>query len=231
MRKLFLIGTTLLFSAPAFAQDQNASSGTTDDNTVQMTSLAGLLRAQLTLTPTVGMSGTVNDNTIYSVTNDHRNIYLHGTVEYYFDQHFSVRTDGFYYLNKDKRPGGLISNHSAEIGVGFHLLKSLNYDPFVGISSGWSFIQTEPYLLTSGTDSVGRMVNPNMMVTPVWGPRVGFNFFGPHVFHFFIEAQYLMATYRPDGSPSRNLNELRISAGLGWNWVFLHKEGVIRQNI
>jgi hypothetical protein len=226
MRKyLFILATA--FATPLFSQSEGAN----EDGNFQMTSLAGLLRATATVTPAWAVGVSSNNATLGSATNDKANIYLHGTLEYYFDQHFSVRSDAAYFLNKDKDPGGLLMNHTVQLGIGWHLLKSLNYDPFIGVSSGVSFVRAGSYTMFAGTDTVGRQVAPNMEIVPVWGPRVGFNFFTANVFHFFVEAQYLMGTYRPNGSLSRNMNELRVSAGIGLNFVFLHKEGTVRQNI
>ncbi|MBI3512257.1 MAG: hypothetical protein HY064_16475 [Bacteroidetes bacterium] len=231
MRKIILLPFFLFPFAPLSGQDQNQQQSSSGDNTATMTSLAGLLRAQLTVTPAFKVGATSGNNSV-AYSNQKTNIYLHGTLEYYFDQRFSMRGDGYYFLVKDKNPGGLISNHSSQIGFSWHLIKKeFAIDPFIGLRCGLSFVQTNPINYKLSGDSLATVIPTNMQITPVWGPHAGINFFGAHVFHFFIEAQYLIGNYRPDMAPSRNLNEIRISAGLGWNWVFVHKEAEVRQTI
>jgi hypothetical protein len=201
-----------------------------DDNAVTMNNLQGLLRTQLTITPAWSVTGKSGDKSA-AISSGRTNIYLHGTLEYYWTEHFSTRGDAFYFVNKNKTgDGGLKHNHSLQVGASWHFLKSMTIDPFVGVMTGISFEQIYPVDI-SGKGQVWKQYEVPAHLDPVWGPRAGVNFFGQHVFHFFIEAEYLMGTYRPPIGPKLSLNEVRISAGLGLNWVILHKEALVRPGI
>jgi hypothetical protein len=201
-----------------------------DDGTYQKSNLANLLRTQLTITPAWMVTGTSGDNS-GSIAGGRTNIYLHGTAEYYFSERFSARGDIFYFVNKDKNtPGGMKHNHCIETGFGWHIWKGSMIDPYIGFSGGLNLAQVYPMDLSNGTITV---IDYNMPahLDPIWGPRIGCNFYGQRIFHYFVEVHYVMGSYRPPIGPSLSINELRVSVGLGLNWVFQHKEDVIRPNI
>jgi hypothetical protein len=227
MRKyIFLIASTFSVSC-LFSQTAPPPA---DDNTITMKNLQGLLRTQLTITPAWNVTGKSGDKAV-SIASGRTNIYLHGTLEYYWTEHFSTRGDAFYFVNKDKSTnGGLKHNHSLQVGASWHLLKSMTFDPFIGATAGISLEQIYPVTMTRGDGASWEYPAPAHL-DPIWAPRVGMNFFGQHVFHFFIEAEYLIGMYRPPVGPMRSLNEVRISAGLGLNWVILHKEATVRKGI
>jgi hypothetical protein len=229
MRK-FIFLFALLFSA-TFLPAQTAPPA--DDNTVSMANLKGLLRLQLTITPSWMIKGSSGDQST-SISSGRTNIYLHGTAEYYFTERFSMRGDGYYFINKDKANdtlGGLKHNHSLQVGASWHLRKGMGIDPFIGVCAGISVVQIYPVNYTRASDGLVWNYPAPAHIEPVWAPRVGINFFGERVFHFFVEAQYLMGTYRPPVGPILSLNEVRVSAGLGFNFVILHKEATVRPGI
>jgi hypothetical protein len=201
-----------------------------ENNSVSTPTLAGLLRTQLTITPAWSITGTSGENSS-SIAGGRTNVYLHGTAEYYFTERFSARGDGYYFLNKNKVDGGIKYNHAIQVGASWHLLKNATIDPFIGVRAGLNVAQVYPMDLTNGAGATWEDYKIPAHIDPVWGPHVGVNFFGQRIFHFFIEAHYLVGNYTPAAGPSRSLNELRVSAGLGWNWVFAHKEGTVRGKI
>lgn len=216
-----------LFMSPAlFAQDQPAP----ENNTHSLTSLEGLLRTQATITPAWSVTGFLGDESA-AISGGRTNIYIHGTAEYYFTNRFSLRGDAFYFVNKSKDPGGMKHNHSLQIGGSWHLLKKSLIDPFIGVRSGMSLVQINPLDIPKPPTLVWEEYPVPMSITPTWGPHVGINFFGQRIFHFFVEAQYLMGTYRPLYGPQLSLGELRVSAGLGWNWVIYKNRQTIHQKI
>ncbi|CAN5918601.1 hypothetical protein BH11BAC7_BH11BAC7_08410 [soil metagenome] len=218
---LFLFKVSNLFSQTA---------PPADDNTFAMHDLQGLLRTQLTITPAWSITGKTGDSSA-SVSGGRTNIYLHGTLEYYWTDHFSTRGDAFYFVNKNKTNGGLKHNHSIQVGASWHFLKGMGIDPFIGVTGGISYEQIYPVDIMRGDGVTLKEYPVPGHFDPVWAPRVGVNLFGQHVFHFFIEVEYLMGKYRPSVGPSRSLNEVRVSAGLGFNWVILHKEANVRPGI
>lgn len=227
MRKLFFLLLTIFIANGLVAQDTPPPA---DDNAVTMANTEGLLRVQLTITPSWMLKGSSGNNS-GSISSGRTNIYLHGTIEYYWLQHFSTRGDLFYFVNKNKEPGGMIHNHSLEVGCSYHFKKGMSFDPYIGVCAGISLVQISPMDFVRGDSLVVQDYVVPAHIEPIWAPRIGMNFFGPHVFHYFIEAQYLMGTYRPSIGPMLSLNEIRVSAGLGFNFVILHKEATVRPTI
>ncbi|HET6990601.1 MAG TPA: hypothetical protein VFJ43_04720 [Bacteroidia bacterium] len=201
-----------------------------DNGAVSMANTQGLLRMALTITPSWCIKGSAGNNS-GSISSGRTNVYLHGVLEYYWTEHFSTRGDAYYFVNKDKVDGGLKHNHSLQVGCSYHFRKGMGFDPYVGICAGISLVQVEPMDFTRGDGVVQVGYQVPAHLEPVWAPRVGMNLFGQHVFHFFLEAQYLIGTYRPPVGPILSLNEVRVSAGLGFNFVILHKEAVVRPGI
>jgi hypothetical protein len=204
-------------------------SQTPEDNTITMNNLQGLLRTQLTITPAWSVTGKSGDQSA-AISGGRTNVYLHGTLEYYWTERFSTRGDAFYFVNKNKINGGLKHNHSLQVGASYHFLKGMKIDPFIGVAAGISVEQIYPVTMRRG-DGITWDYPAPAHLDPVWAPRAGVNFFGQRIFHFFIEAEYLMGKYRPSIGPSLSLNEVRVSAGLGLNWVILHKETTVRPGI
>ena len=225
MRKYIFL-SILFFPVSIFAQTTPPPA---DDNTITMNNLQGLLRTQLTITPAWSVTGKSGDQST-AISGGRTNVYLHGTLEYYWTEHFSTRGDAFYFVNKNKTDGGLKHNHSLQVGASWHFMKGMTIDPFIGATAGISLEQIYPVPMTRG-DGLTWIYPAPAHLDPIWAPRAGVNFFGQHIFHFFIEAEYLMGNYRPPIGPTLSLNEVRVSAGLGLNWVILHKEATIRPGI
>lgn len=224
MRTRITLLALLLPVALLFGQD------TKQEEPLTFSSLDGVLRLQGTITPAWAVAAS-SGKTSGSISGGRTNIYLHGTSEYYLSERISLRGDLFYFVNKNKVAGGMIHNHSFEVGTGFHLLKGSMIDPFIGAGAGMNLAQINPIDIVKAPSTVWLNYAVPAHVDPIWGPRVGINFYGQRVFHFFIEAHYFMGTYRPDIGPALSLNELRVSAGLGWNFVFLKKEATVRPTI
>ncbi|MDQ3111544.1 MAG: hypothetical protein M3R17_16780 [Bacteroidota bacterium] len=226
MRKYIFLSAAIFSVSILFSQ----TAPTPEDNTFAMNDLQGLLRTQLTISPAWSITGTSGDKST-SISGGRTNVYLHGTIEYYWTEHFSTRGDAFYFVNKNKINGGLKHNHSLQVGASYHFLKGMTFDPFIGVTTGISVEQIYPVTMTRGDGVTWTDYPAPAHIDPVWAPRVGMNFFGQGVFHFFVEAEYLMGNYRPAIGPTLSLNELRVSAGLGLNWVILHKEAEVRPGI
>ncbi len=233
MRKFSFLLALFLPTAFLFGQTTPTQTSTpppADNGTASMDNLQGLLRMQLTITPSWDIKGSSGNNS-GSIASNRTNVYLHGTIEYYWTERFSMRGDGYYFINKDKKNGGLKQNHSVQVGASYHLRKGMGIDPFIGLCAGVSYVRVFPMDITRGDGVVWQNFPVAGHLEPVWAPRVGINFFSAKVFHFFIEAQYLMGTYRPPVGPILSLNEVRVSAGLGYNFVILHKAATIQQKI
>lgn len=227
MRKYIFLFASIFSANILFSQTAPPA----EDNTFSMNDLEGLLRTQLTITPAWSVMGKSGDKSA-AISGGRTNVYLHGTLEYYWTKRFSTRGDGFYFVNKDKNTnGGMKHNHSLQVGASYHFMKGMFIDPFVGLTAGLSYEQIYPVDIVRGDGVVFQDYKMAGHFDPIWAPRVGVNIFGQNIFHFFIEAEYLIGSYRPPTGPSRSLNEVRVSAGLGFNFVILHKETTVRPGI
>lgn len=220
---------TILFVS-AKAQDNPQSS----DGPVEVHTLAQMLRLQATITPGWSVSLLSGNDTVQSVGGGRTNVYLHATAEYYWDERFSTRGDIYFFLNKDSKPGGLKYNHGFQVGASCHLIKGSNIDPFIGLRAGLNITQVTPdaevYPMSS-TLTATLNYAPEVHVDPTWAPVVGCNFYGEHIFHFFVEAAWMQGMYRPSIGPPLSLAEIRVSAGLGWNISFYKPVDTVRKKI
>ena len=197
---------------------------------VTVHSLAQMLRTQLTITPAWSASLISGDN-VQAISGGRTNIYLHGTAEYYWDQRFSMRGDVYYLLNKSADKGGVKHNHGIQVGGSCHLLKGSNIDPFIGLRGGINITQVNPMDFSNKLTLTWVDYNVPAHIDPTWAPVVGVNFYGERIFHFFVEGEYMMGTYRPPIGPQLSLEEIRVSVGLGWNFSFYKPVETVRQKI
>lgn len=225
MKKIFGI---IFLSAAAFtvkAQDNPPA-----DGPVTVHTLAQMLRLQATISPAWSVTLLSGGDSVQSVSSGRTNVYIHATAEYYWDERFSTRSDIYFLVNKDDAQGGIKHNHGFQVGFSTHLIKGSNIDPFIGIRGGLNYTQVQRMNLTDGVTTAVDYPMP-AHIDPTWAPVIGCNFYGERIFHFFVEAAYMMGTYRPAYAPQFSLEEVRVSAGLGWNFSFYKPVDTVRQKI
>ncbi|GAB4131123.1 MAG: hypothetical protein Fur0041_01130 [Bacteroidia bacterium] len=226
MKKTFITAIATLSCGILFCQEQPAQ----PQQEYKSNSHQGTFRTQATITPSWQV-GFLTSKGSYLANSGRTNIYIHGTAEYYFTDRFSMRGDAYYFVNKNNVEGGWKHNHSLEIGGSWHLIKEKNIDPYLGLRAGASYTQTYPYSYAMSSSVTWTNYPVTDHINPVAGPHAGINFFGEKFFHFFVEAHYLMGTHRPLYGPVSTLNEVRVSAGLGWNWSFFENKSSVRPTI
>lgn len=199
------------------------------DGPVVVHSLAQMLRVQATISPAWSVTLLSGGDSIQSVSSGRTNVYIHGTAEYYWDERFSTRGDMYFLLNKNSDPGGIKYNHGLQVGVSCHLIKGSNIDPFIGMRAGLNMTQVTPSGMTDGI--ITGQVAPPIHIDPTWAPVVGINFYGEHIFHFFLEGAWMQGIYRPNIGPQMSLEEFRVSAGLGLNISFYKPVDTVRKKI
>lgn len=224
MKKIITIAFLAVAAIAVKAQD-NPQGGT-----VEVHTLAQMMRVQATISPAWSVTLLSGDDSIQSVSGGRTNVYLHGTAEYYWDERFSTRGDIYFLLNKNSDPGGIKYNHGFQVGASCHLIKGSNIDPFIGLRGGLNFTQVTPMSLSNGV-TTWLDYNIPAHVDPTWAPVVGCNFYGERIFHFFIEGAWMQGTYRPNVGPQFSLEEFRVSAGLGFNISFFKPVDTVRQKI
>lgn len=156
---------------------------------------AGLFRAQLTLS----VSNMLSEN--------QSSFYLHGNLEGYASERLSLSGEGYHYLGGLSSKSQLFKTYeSFFFGASWHFTKG-NHDLYIGLQPGIAIAQL------SESENFN---NPTHLGTsPLFSSVVGYNFFVNKIFHFFIQTRIVEGQHLYD--VRKNLNELRISGGLGFN--------------
>jgi hypothetical protein len=96
-------------------------------------------------------------------------------------------------------------NHSVFFGANYHFIKS-NHDFYLGIQPGVAYTQVK---MLRGMDEQYASTNP------LFSSVVGYNFYVNSIFHFFVQTRLILGEHLTNDVKS--LNEMRFSAGLGFN--------------
>jgi hypothetical protein len=158
----------------------------------------GMLSTHLTLSPSYMLEEKVGY------------FYLHGNIEGFVSENISISGDGFLSmgsLTSDEQK--LDYNHNLLFGGYYHFTNRTN-DLYAGFQPGLAFSQIR-------TNELMLISRPS--VTPIISPVVGYSYFINDYFHFFAQARYIYGTHYYDEKLS--LAEIRLSAGLGFNFSLL----------
>lgn len=138
-------------------------------------------------------------------------LYLHGNFDYYLSDRVSFRGVAFYFIDNLGESSKLQNNHQVMGGLAYHFNRQSNFDPYVGFEPGVAFVNT--------SDCKGENCETSPLgVSPLLSGTLGANYYVGSYFHFFIEGRYVKGQYFPDHEGHFSLDELRLSAGLGWNF-------------
>lgn len=155
----------------------------------------GLIRTQLTISPS------------YMFSDKQSYFYLHGNLEGYLEKNISLAGEGYFSLGNTASDKSIFDyNHSMFFGINWHFTKK-NNDLYVGIQPGLSFTK-----LNTAENNLTNMTNG---INPLFSSVVGYNFYLNKIFHFFLQSRILVGQHSYD--ISKDLTELRFSAGLGFN--------------
>lgn len=155
----------------------------------------GLLRAQLTLSPSRMLSG------------EQTNFYLHGNVEGYLSSTLSLAGEGYYYLGSQSVQSIFDYNHSLFFGASWHFVHN-SHDIFLGLQPGLS--------ITRLSEANNNLALTHKGANPLFSWVMGYNYYVNEIFHFFIQTRLILGEHNYD--LHKNLSELRLSAGLGFNF-------------
>lgn len=188
----------LFFCTGLFAQEQSAFY------------YKSMLKASATLCPGIMLNRTQT------------NIYVHGMLEYYPEERVSLRGDGFWFTGTQQKPPLLEENSSLLFGGLYHFQKN-RLDFFIGLQAGVNFTKPTDKDFNNTIQYGNTVVNVsgtnmyNLKVTPSVTPFTGLNFFPGKYVNFFLELRYANGRYFGyENGSTLYLNELRVSAGLGF---------------
>ena len=112
------------------------------------------------------------------------NVYLHGNLEYYFDNKISVRGDGFYYVNSINKYSVFDFNHNLFFGPNYHFKTNNHFDPYISLQPGIAYSKDNlvfgPLILAGYATHQAKAG-----FSPLISPTIGFNYFANRFFHLF----------------------------------------------
>lgn len=142
------------------------------------------------------------------------NVYLDGTLAYYFDDQVSFRGDSFFLLPGASKTD-LEENSSIFSGFVYHFRKNVNFDPYIGFQPGITLSKL------GGGAPDGFPSNSGQKREQTFNPLVsgvaGVHYYGPAVFHLLLECRYVHGKHLSEYRGSTSLNEFRFVFGLGLN--------------
>lgn len=137
--------------------------------------------------------------------------YLTGDMDLFIDRRVSFNGQiwtSFATTAKDKP--GVRANHSLFWGLNYHLTKKGRFDPYIGITAGAGLVRLNYH----NGESIQRTP---FNVVPLLSAQIGMNYYVGSIFHFFAKAQGVSGIFLPGANKGQRLEELRFTAGLGWN--------------
>ncbi len=150
------------------------------------------------------------------------NSYFHATLEWGFDNRVSIRSDGSYFFTTQGDYKPFKMNHSLLLGAFYHFPKNKS-DFYFGLQPGMACVQQNSYVYNDSSIS-----NPRLKVAPIMTAAIGANYFFWKYMNMFVALKLIHGTHISDYGTSIPLDELRISAGLGWHFQFSKKQGLLR---
>ena len=153
----------------------------------------GTLKASATIAPSIMLNRNI------------QNIYINGFLAYQLDEKLSLRGEAFYYIDgaagaaSDMGYSGAMHTY---FGVFYHGRKG-NWDNYVGFQPGLSVAQVP---LKSGATA-----------SPSFAAKIGTSYYVWKYFHFFAELTYWNSSVRGIPGGSMRMDELVLSAGLGFH--------------
>jgi len=193
-----LLVLTLWQIAPAQKQDST-------------TSLSRVLMLQATIVPGYWF-------------NQHKwNSYFHATLEWCFDKRVSIRADGFYYFTTQNVAVPIFKmEHSLLLGAFYHYPKN-KFDFYFGVQPGCTMVKQRSYSTNViDTDPVRDTLinNPPIKFSPIMTAACGFNYFFWKYMNIFAAVKIMHGNYIPPYGKVIPLDQLFISAGIGWQVRF-----------
>lgn len=163
----------------------------------------GLLRANFTISPG------------YLLKQKSFTIYLHGEIEYFPEDKLSLKGDFFYYIDSQQNGMGFETNHSILAGGVYYFGKS-GLIPYFGLQPGVNISKYKD-------NGSANMFVSKRQISPVFSATSGFVFIFHNYFNFYFSLNYINGKFFADLPQPEKLNEIRLSAGLGFN-IFLKRQ-------
>lgn len=155
----------------------------------------GLLKATGTISPSFMLNHNIN------------NIYVSGELEYFLENKISVKGDCFWYRDSQQDIPLLKQNSMIFFGALYHFSKS-KHDLFIGIQP--AAMLSQPNRVDTSLMIYPMQINPGISVI------VGYTFYVWDYCNFFLNGRYVNTKYIGTIKGPIHLDEIIISAGLGF---------------
>lgn len=163
-----------------------------------------LISASATLSPAFFLKGGVSSN------------YINGFLEYYPQANVSVKGETYYFLKPSEgKEHPLKQNTGIIFGGLYHFTKNGAFDPYIGFQPGVSLVTYYPNL-NGQIQYLGLLQSE---IVPVVTLSVGANYYVSRYFNFFGSIRYVNAQGAQTETYFTDLNEIRFSFGLGFNFA------------
>jgi hypothetical protein len=139
--------------------------------------------------------------------------YISANLDYYINENFSITGESWFSF--DIIPGnqlGLRKNFSTFLGLNYHPVKFSRWDPYIGFAAGAGLITVNHFQDTLIRESP-------VQFTPLVGVTAGVNYYVGSIFHFFVQCKFVAGGSNSALYGRTYLEELKISGGLGWNFI------------
>jgi hypothetical protein len=137
--------------------------------------------------------------------------YLTGDMDLFIDDHVSITGAGWYGFKTSDNSNGLFRNHAVFGGFNFHPVKKGRWDPFIGLSPGVGFAEIK-YLDDEGSSK------STTGIAPLISGEIGCNYYVGSIFNLFVKTRLVTGQTRGNAPSPTRLDEVKITAGLGWNF-------------
>jgi len=137
--------------------------------------------------------------------------YLTGDMDLFFDDRVALSGSIWMSLPIGKIKSGLKQNHAVFGGVNYHPIKKGKWDPYIGLTPGIGLVQAEE---TNGELVTRTRLSP----VPLISAAVGCNYYIGSIFNFYVKAQGVSGQFFKLEHQAIRLDDLRLTAGLGFNF-------------
>ena len=138
--------------------------------------------------------------------------YITGEAELFLDDRTALNGAVWVsFVTNRKDAVGITANHALFTGINYHFLKPGRFDPFIGLSPGMGLAQA------AYRDEEGVLKRSKFSPIPLIGASAGCNYYVGWFFHFFVKVQGVAGQMFGDLPTPVRVDELKITAGLGWN--------------
>lgn len=138
--------------------------------------------------------------------------YVTGDCDLFFDNRVSFNGQVWVsFATTRKNEPGVRANHAVFWGINFHPIKKGRFDPYIGLTNGIGAARVN---YREG----GELKNSPFAPVGLLSAQAGMNYYVGWIFHFFVKVQGVSGMFFSGVPNTVRLEEIKVTAGLGWNF-------------